>query len=125
LYTYGREIKICAGPNTFADHLITLANGRNVLSDSVLPYPRVNIEEIVIRKPDVILVSPMASGDHTEYDTSFMDQWQGIPAVKNKRIHVIPDFVDRPSPRIAAALEVVAQMIHPDLNLSAGNRDGH
>jgi len=125
LYTYGRKIKICAGPNTFADHLITLANGVNILKDSPLPYPRVNIEEIVIRKPDVILVSPMASGDHSQYDTSFMDRWKGIPAVKNKRIHVIPDFIDRPSPRIALALEVIATMIHPELNLVAGNLDDH
>lgn len=123
LYTYGREFKVCAGPNTFADHLIELANGVNVLKDSILPYPRVNIEEIIKRKPDVILISPMATGENLQIDTSYLDRWEGVPAVKDKQIYVVADFVDRPSPRIADALEAMASMIHPGLTFRSEEKN--
>jgi len=50
-------------------------------------------------------------------------QWTSLPAVKNKRIHLIDsDLIDRPSPRIIDGLEAMARIIHPELDWKS--RDG-
>ena len=44
------------------------------------------------------------------------EKWVTIPAVKNKRVHLIDsDLVDRPSPRIVEGLEMIARLLHPDV----------
>ena len=45
------------GPHTFIHELITIAGGVNVFADIGQLYPEVNIEELVRRDPDVIIIA--------------------------------------------------------------------
>lgn len=102
--------------NTFHHDLITLAGGRNMAADEPITYPRISLEEVVRRRPDVILISSMERGGGFQRARQEWFKWPSIPAVKNGRVHLIDsDLIDRPSPRVIDGLEIMARIIHPEI----------
>jgi iron complex transport system substrate-binding protein len=105
---------ITIGRGGFADDLIRLAGGENIAGKEKEMYPRLGIEEILRRAPEVILISSM--NPKAEYHKVFQEwaRWKIIPAVRDGRIHLIDsDLIDRPSPRIIDGLEEMAKIFHP------------
>ena len=105
---------IAIGRGSFADDLIRLAGGENIAGKEKEMYPRLGIEEILRRAPEVILISSM--NPKAEYHKVFQEwsHWKIIPAVRDGRIHLIDsDLIDRPSPRIIDGLEEMARFFHP------------
>lgn len=101
---------------TFHHDLIRLSGGRNMTRDAPIPYPRISLEEVIGRKPEVILISSMERGREFEKARLEWLKWTFLPAVKNKRVHLIDsDLIDRPSPRIVRGLEIMAKLIHPEV----------
>ena len=101
--------------NTFHQDLIHLAGGRNMARDEPITYPRISIEEVIRKKPDVIIISSMERGGGFEKMKQEWLKWPSIPAVKNNRVYLIDsDLIDRPSPRIVDGLEAMARIIHPE-----------
>jgi len=101
---------------TIHHDLIRLAGGENMTADEPITYPRISLEEIIRRKPEVILISSMERGGMFERARADWLKWTSIPAVKNGRVHLIEsDLIDRPSPRIVAGLETMARLIHPEI----------
>jgi iron complex transport system substrate-binding protein len=99
---------------TVHDNLIRLAGGINMAADARTMYPRISVEEVVKKAPDVIIISSMQRGARFEEVRKQWMQWTSIPAVKNNRVYLIDsDLIDRPSPRIVDGLEALARMIHP------------
>jgi iron complex transport system substrate-binding protein len=102
--------------NTFLHDLIQLAGGRNMTEDEPITYPRISLEEVIRKKPEVIIISSMERGGRFEAARLEWMEWTSIPAVKNGRVHLIDsDLIDRPSPRIIEGLEVMARFIHPEV----------
>jgi iron complex transport system substrate-binding protein len=103
--------------NTFHNDLIYLAGGRNMSANEPITYPRISIEEVIGREPDVIIISSMDRGGEFESAKEEWMKWTSIPAVKNNRVYLIDsDLIDRPSPRIVQGLEAMAMLIHPEVN---------
>lgn len=98
---------------TIQSELITLAGGINVAGDIETRYPHLSMEEVLLRKPEVIIITSMKrNGDFTE-EVNAWKRWSSIPAVRNSRIHVIDsDLVDRASPRLFDGLERLFELIH-------------
>jgi iron complex transport system substrate-binding protein len=106
---------ITVGKGSFADDLIRLAGGENISGKEKEMYPRLGLEEILRRAPEVILISSM--NPKAEYQKIFRawTRWKTIPAVREGRIHLIDsDLIDRPSPRIIDGLEEMAKIFHPE-----------
>jgi iron complex transport system substrate-binding protein len=105
---------VTVGKGSFGDDLIRLAGGENIAGKEKQRYPRLGMEEILKRSPEVILISSMnPSGDYEKVLRDW-NRWKMLPAVKNDRLHLIDsDLVDRPSPRIIDGLEEMARRIHP------------
>jgi iron complex transport system substrate-binding protein len=102
--------------NTFHHDIISLAGGRNMTGDAGVNYPRISIEEVIRKKPDIIIISCMDRGGMFEKARQEWLEWKSIPAVKNKRVHLIDsDLIDRPSPRIVDGIEGMARIIHPEV----------
>jgi iron complex transport system substrate-binding protein len=102
--------------HTFHHDLIRLAGGINMTADEPITYPRISLEEVIRRKPEVILISSMERGGRFERARQGWSTWKSIPAVKNGRVHLVDsDLIDRPSPRIIQGLEALARFIHPDV----------
>ncbi len=110
----GEAPLVTVGKRSFGDDLINLSGGENIAGNEKQMYPRLGIEEILKRAPEVIIVSTMnPKGD---YQKVFLEwsRWKTIPAVKNKRIYLMDsDLIDRPSPRIIDGLEIMAKILHP------------
>jgi iron complex transport system substrate-binding protein len=103
--------------NTFHHDLIHLAGGMNMTADEPITYPRLSLEEVIRRKPEVILVSSMERGGRFEKARQDWMTWTSIPAVQKGRVHLIDsDLIDRPSPRIIQGLEDMARLLHPEVD---------
>lgn len=110
----GESPIVTVGKGSFGDDLIRLAGGENVAGKDKEMYPRLGMEEILKRSPEVILISSMNPKGDYERILREWARWKMIPAVKQGRIHLIDsDLIDRPSPRIIEGLEEMATLIHP------------
>ena len=97
-----------AGNNTFINDIIRYAGCRNIAEDAVNKWPVFNIEEVIRRNPDLIIISEMGQMTPTA-----KDMWQNFPeleAVKSKRIYVMPaELMCQPTP--ANFVRAVVQII--------------
>ncbi|MFB3302072.1 cobalamin-binding protein [Pseudomonas sp. AMR01] len=97
LYTVG-------GGQIISDAL-TVCGARNVFDDLKLPAPQVNIESVLQRNPELILVGDQARKDDWKV-------WPGMAA----RVRVVPDKgLERPSGQMLEAVARLCQVISPDL----------
>ncbi len=88
-----------AGRNTFIDEIINHANGRNIAYDSILPWPALNIEEIIIKNPDVIIISDMGHITEQARQMWAEPRFADIGAVKNRKIYLMDsDLLCQPTP---------------------------
>ncbi|MDY0041020.1 MAG: cobalamin-binding protein [Desulforhabdus sp.] len=107
---------ITVGNKTIHHSLIEIAGGLNVMGETEILYPKVNIEQIIASAPDVILVSSMKRGGDFEAVKKEWKRWKEIPAVKNDKIFIVDsDLTDRFSPRIVEGLERIAALLHPEI----------
>ncbi|WP_290596811.1 MULTISPECIES: ABC transporter substrate-binding protein [unclassified Archaeoglobus] len=104
-----------SGKNTFIDEVIAIAGGENVFKFE--GWKIVSLEDLIAANPDVILVSSgtgMGGGKDVVYEWVVSDErLRSIKAVKDGRVYVVDaDIINRPSYRLAEAVEIVAELIH-------------
>ena len=97
-----REVTVAAR-GTFYDELLARLGAVNVFADAPTRYPQVGLEEIVARKPDLILElrpDPLTP----EKTAAIVRDWQAlpqVPAVRDGRVEVISgDYTMLPGPRL-------------------------
>jgi iron complex transport system substrate-binding protein len=105
---------LVAAPGTFLDELLVRLGGVNVFSDVGLPYPQVNLEEVVRRRPEVIL-ELQGIEVSADAEAALAADWQhlpDIPAVANRRIYVLAgDWVLIPGPRLPRLYTAMAESV--------------
>ena len=105
---------VSVGTGTFLHELIVMAGGIN-LTEGQTPYPRLSKEEVIVMRPEVMIITSMARQTVFEEVKRDWQQWSEVPAVKNNRIYLVDSNVlDRPTPRLVDGLELLARLIHPD-----------
>ena len=106
---------------SYLDELITLAGGTNIFGDQDIAYPLVSLEEILARRPEVIVESLFGETDRPGLRESVIAQWRAvgpIPAVESGRVHLVTaDYATVPSPRVVQMAADLAQMFHPEVSL--------
>lgn len=96
--------------------IIELAGGRNLAEDQPVTYPRLSLEEVIRKGPEVIIISSMEKGGEHERARMEWFQWHAIPAVRKGHVYLInSDLIDRAAPRIIDGLEEMAKLIHPEI----------
>lgn len=87
----GRTSEILsAGPGSFVDELLTRAGAVNLFADATGPFPKVGLEAVLGRDPDLIL--ELATEEDPERDRLLIADWQAYPmlrAVSGGRVAVI------------------------------------
>ncbi len=88
-----------AGRNTFINDIMNYAGGRNVAADSILPWPTLSIEEIILRNPHIIIISDMGQITAQAKQMWQQERFAGVSAVKNKKVYVMnADLICQPTP---------------------------
>jgi len=101
--------------------LIGIAGGRNLFGEAGQHSPWIKFEQISSADPDLILVSPCGFG--IERSLQELDglrrtpSWRNLSAARNGRVFVADGnhYFNRPGPRIVDSIEILAEIIHPDL----------
>jgi iron complex transport system substrate-binding protein len=107
---------ITVNGNTFQDEMIRTAGGRNIAAKESIRYPTLTYEEVVVRAPEVIIITTMSPDEDYRSVTASWLRFGTVPAVKKGRIFIInSDIVDRPSPRMVQGLEELSRLLHPEV----------
>ena len=102
-----------AGPDTFCGELIRRAGGRNPIAGP-LPYPLLNVEEVIALRPDVILIPDMARAHEAQ---ALWRRFPDIPAVRHNRLYIVAaDPFSQPTLRSLDALETLHTLLYPGQN---------
>ena len=112
---------VSVGRDTHIHDLIRRAGGRNV-AEGQTAYPRYAMEEVLALAPEVLIITSMARTEEFQRVKERWQGWPGLPAAKSGRIHLVnSDFLDRPSPRMVRGLELLLELIHPELAKELGD----
>jgi iron complex transport system substrate-binding protein len=107
------------GGLAWQNELIELAGGTNIFGDQQIDYYQYQVEALISRNPDVIVLpaSGMGTGTQATIDAvKARPGWDTMNAVQNNRIYQInPNIIERAGPRVVDAIEQLAQFIHPEL----------
>lgn len=109
-YQLWPEPMMTVGKNTWLNQLIEICHGSNVFSDNQTDYPLISIENVVVAKPEVIII-PDEESD-TPQPVVDWQQWPEVPAVKhNQFIHVNADLLHRFTFRMLDGLDNMCNKI--------------
>jgi ABC-type Fe3+-hydroxamate transport system substrate-binding protein len=108
----GSSPLVSISDTTFPGEYIRLAGCENIFADAPANYPRINIEEVIARNPDVILMVAEMESDRVQALWSTMEE---INAVKNGRVYTLKaDLVCQPTPRMfVKGFEAVVKRLYP------------
>ncbi|MCH7553492.1 MAG: cobalamin-binding protein [Chloroflexi bacterium] len=101
--------------------MIRLAGGTDGLGVEGRPSTQVTWGEIAAYDPEVIVLMPC--GYHLDENveefarTSLPSEWLGLTAVKRGQVYAVDGsaYFNRPGPRAADGLEILAEILHPEL----------
>ncbi len=112
---------VAAGAGSYLTELMELAGGTNVFGDAPSPYPKVSLEEMLARNPDVIVdMGEMAdtAGVTEERKRAVVELWRRYPALSAARagkvFAVADDIYVVPGPRVVDAARALARFLHPE-----------
>lgn len=100
--------------------LIEMAGGENLLGKAGEHSPWMTLEQLAASRPEVVIVMPcgfsMQRADDELPTLARQPGWAGLPAVKSDRVYVTDghQYFNRPGPRLAESLEILAEILHPD-----------
>ena len=101
--------------------LVAMAGGTNLFGEAGKHSPWMTWEELVAKNPDVIFVSPCGFDiPRTMQEMNLLSdkpEWEKLNAVQTGRVFVADgnQYFNRPGPRLVESLEILAEMIHPDV----------
>ena len=104
--------------------MIELAGGRDIFGTPRKPSFRVALDEVVAAQPEILIVAPCGySAEQARREYRFMNlppDWQDIPAVRNGQVYSLDAncYFSRPGPRLVTGLEILAKLLHPQIEVS-------
>ena len=110
---------MCGGH--WVPEMVDIAGGSNTFGDKDTGTFKLEWDEVVERQPDVIVMMPcgfdVKRGLEDVPILAERDGWKDLPAVRNDRVYVVDAsaYTSRSGPRLVTGLEIMAEMIHPEL----------
>jgi iron complex transport system substrate-binding protein len=100
---------------------VEIAGGAEVFHRLGIPSARVTSDQVVAAAPEVVVLAPC--GFHLDAVEREMARvttfpgWDDLPAVRANEVWAVDasSFFSRPGPRLVAGVELLAQILHPDL----------
>ncbi|MFJ5724564.1 ABC transporter substrate-binding protein [Streptomyces sp. NPDC093149] len=115
VYDSGDSSAFTAGGKGIGNEIVRLAGGRNVFADLDATFGDVAWEQVIKRKPEVVVIydyggtSVAAKKKRLMNDPALAD----VPAIKNKKFAVLPLSSAVLGVRVADAVQDLAGQLHP------------
>ncbi|MFE5481965.1 ABC transporter substrate-binding protein [Streptomyces sp. NPDC056527] len=115
VYDSGDKTAFTAGGKGIGNELIARAGGRNVFADLDKTFGDATWEQVVARKPDVIVIYDYGSTTVDQKKKRLLEDpaLKDVPAIRNKRFAVMPLSDAVLGVRVPAAIEKLASQLHP------------
>ncbi|WP_228925533.1 ABC transporter substrate-binding protein [Streptomyces sp. DH7] len=115
VYDSGDKTAFTAGGEGIGNELIERAGGTNVFADLDKPFGDAAWENVVARKPEVIVIYDYGATTVEQKKKRLLDDpaLADVPAVKNKRFAVMPLSDAVLGVRVPAAVDKLAAQLHP------------
>lgn len=109
---------MAVGSNSFLNELIAVAGGENIFAATGMSYPRITLEEVLARNPNVIL--DMGDMGQTEGVTdaqkrAVVDLYRQHQTLKGAVHAIASDIFMVAGPRLAEAARELARLLHPEV----------
>jgi iron complex transport system substrate-binding protein len=110
---------MCGGH--WVPEMVELAGGSNTFGDKDTGTFKLEWEQVVERQPEVVVMMPCGFDvKRSLEDVPILAQregWKDLPAVRNDRVYVVDSsaYFSRSGPRLVTGLEIMAEMVHPEL----------
>jgi iron complex transport system substrate-binding protein len=115
-YVVNTDPLITVGTGSFIHHMLDLAGGDNITGRLPAPYPRITLEEVLRKDPEVIIFPVGASEGIPDAEQQRWRRWTTVSAVVHDRLRQVrSELVNRPGPRVLDGIEVLANAMHPHL----------
>jgi len=104
------------GKKTFIADLLTYCGATSVV-ESQQDWPKYSLEEAVRLQPEY-LVFASSHSENVKNDVETLavkPGWSAMEAIKQRKIAVVSDAINRPGPRIVDAVEELARQVHPEV----------
>jgi len=118
------------GPGHWMPELVELAGGRPGLGAAHCDSRRIAWDDVIAFAPEVIIVTPCGFDLRRTVEEATQvlpdrNGWSALPAVRQGRVYAVDGnaYFSRPGPRIVDSLELLAELIHPELCAGWGPRD--
>ena len=112
-------------PLIYAGHwvpeMVEMASGENCFGSKDAGSGPLEWDEMVASQPEVIIFMPCGFDIKRALQDvpllSANEAWASLPAVQNQRVYIIDAsaYTSRSGPRLVTGLEIMAEMIHPEL----------
>lgn len=121
LIVFGRESLslraiYASGGRGFIHDMVTTAGGDNLFADADREAVQATTEQIIARRPDVILElrAEALPADEARREREVWRALPSVPAVRAGRVHIVADpRTVIPGPRVAEGVELIAGVLHP------------
>ncbi|MFH9609295.1 ABC transporter substrate-binding protein [Streptomyces sp. NPDC017448] len=115
VYDSGDKTAFTAGGEGIGNELIERAGGANVFADLDKPFGDASWENVVARRPDVIVIYDYGATTVEQKKKRLLTDpaLADVPAVKNKRFAVLPLSDAVLGVRVPAAVDKLAAQLHP------------
>jgi iron complex transport system substrate-binding protein len=101
------------------DQMCMMAGGRNIASDLIGTYPKIDSEWAIAQNPDVVVKAASASYDNTSEPEAILSDivsrpgWAGMDAVEGGRVHLLTSDIYT-GPRYIIGVTYMAKWLYPD-----------
>ena len=107
------EPLIAAGGSTFLNDVLRRVGADSITADLPGDWPRVSLETIVERNPDVLIFTS-AHGVKASFERlRGQSPWRDLTAVRENRVIYLDEALFRPGPRIVTVMKDLARKLHP------------
>lgn len=120
LFVVWEDPLISAGGETFVSDAIARAGGRSITANFSADWPRISLESALKEQPDFLVFAYHGAPAEKAAQLSIRlpelkrkPGWREFRAVREGKVILVSDTINRPSPRLFDALEELARALHP------------
>ncbi len=104
LLQFGTQPLFTSSGNTLQSEIVTLCGGKNIFADSQIPWPQISREQVLRRRPQVVIISGQPS-----QAKNIKTFWR--PQLELPVIVLNEDWFNRTSPRILLAAKQLCSQL--------------